>query len=72
MGRGERGNLLPFLSLDELNMDDNKYTNHYECPCGTSWDDNWSCSCNDRCPECDKEIQPTYSIDNETGERIDH
>ncbi len=26
--------------------------------CGASWTDEWSCACNDRCPECDAEIEP--------------
>jgi len=41
----------------------NRYTNHYR-HCGTAWSDNWSCMCNDRCPVCNKEIQPYESIDN--------
>ena len=23
-----------------------------------SWSDAWTCACNDRCPECDAEIEP--------------
>jgi hypothetical protein len=26
--------------------------------CGTSWTDAWSCACNDRCPQCDAEVEP--------------
>jgi hypothetical protein len=36
------------------------YRNTYE-HCGTSWDDEWSCMCNDRCPVCNAEIEPTHS-----------
>ena len=26
---------------------------HYHCSdCGEEWDDEWSCSCDDDCPEC--------------------
>jgi hypothetical protein len=40
------------------------YENHYVCSeCNSSWIDEWSCMCNDRCPECDSEIQPTSSTD---------
>lgn len=38
-----------------------KYLNHYECSCGEEWWDVWDCGCNDHCPKCDKEIQPSDS-----------
>lgn len=29
------------------------YLNHYHCgDCGTDWDDEWSCCCDDECPNC--------------------
>jgi predicted nucleic acid-binding Zn-ribbon protein len=29
------------------------YLNTYECSkCGHTWDDEWSCCCDDDCPEC--------------------
>ena len=29
------------------------FRNHYHCgDCGTDWEDEWSCSCDDECPEC--------------------
>ncbi|MDP3074740.1 hypothetical protein [Bradyrhizobium sp.] len=34
------------------------YRRHYTCPCGISWWDEWSCLCNDRCPKCNREIEP--------------
>jgi hypothetical protein len=35
------------------------YFNHYECSrCCTTWSDEWSCACNDRCPTCNAEIEP--------------
>jgi len=41
-----------------------RYRNHYKCSeCGTEWEDEWSCTCNDRCPECDAEIEPYKSED---------
>jgi hypothetical protein len=33
-----------------------KYYRHHECH--TSWTDEWSCACNDRCPQCNAEIEP--------------
>jgi hypothetical protein len=40
------------------------FENTYECSeCGTTWTDEWSCTCNDRCPECDVETEPSSSID---------
>ena len=29
------------------------YRNHYHCgDCGTDWEDEWSCCCDDECPNC--------------------
>ena len=38
-----------------------QYLNHYRCPCGTEWQDEWDCQCNDKCPMCNKEIEPHHS-----------
>jgi len=39
-----------------------RFLNHYKCPDdGTEWSDEWSCACNDRCPTCNKEIEPYES-----------
>lgn len=48
-----------------------RYLNQYRCPyCQTEWDDVWDCGCNDRCPDCNKEIEPYESalIDGESVE----
>jgi hypothetical protein len=38
------------------------YINHYCCPyCQLEWQDEWDCACNDRCPTCNKEIEPYES-----------
>lgn len=37
------------------------YRNTYECPCGTTWDDDWSCACDDECPACQTTISPSQS-----------
>ena len=38
------------------------YRNFFECPYdGTKWQDEWTCMCNDRCPECNAEIEPYES-----------
>lgn len=36
------------------------YTSYYECPiCGHKWQDEWSCACNEECPECGaSDIEP--------------
>jgi hypothetical protein len=35
------------------------FRNFYQCPYdGAKWHDEWPCMCNDRCPECDTEIEP--------------
>jgi hypothetical protein len=31
--------------------------------CDANWTDEWSCACNDRCPVCDKEIEPRDYVD---------
>lgn len=28
------------------------YRNMYVCECGTKWEDEWSCACDDECPIC--------------------
>lgn len=36
--------------------------NHYRCPNdGSEWQDAWSCTCNDKCPACNAEIEPYFS-----------
>jgi len=38
------------------------YANKYKCPDDdTEWTDVWSCQCNDKCPTCNKEIEPYES-----------
>lgn len=40
------------------------FGNFYDCSeCGNSWTDKWSCMCNDRCPACNVETEPSSSID---------
>jgi transcription initiation factor IIE alpha subunit len=40
------------------------FRNYYQCPDDrTVWQDEWSCTCNDRCPVCDKEVEPYHSED---------
>jgi hypothetical protein len=34
------------------------FLKYYECDeCGERWTDEWSCACNDRCPECRSETE---------------
>lgn len=48
---------------DENSEEDNKqYKNFYYCArCNITWDDIWSCMCDDRCPKCDKSTEPYHS-----------
>lgn len=39
------------------------FRNHYQCDCGEEWSDEWSAMCNDKCPECNSEIEPYESED---------
>ena len=35
-----------------------RYINHYHCEeCDVSWTDQWSCACDDECPECGHAIE---------------
>jgi hypothetical protein len=38
------------------------YETHYQ-HCDQIWADVWSCMCNDRCPKCNKEIEPSLSVE---------
>jgi rubrerythrin len=50
------------------------FLNKYTCPdCGESWEDQWSCGCDDECPHCGaRNISPVESIelDYDTGEPL--
>lgn len=46
-----------------------RFLNHYHCDaCDVEWSDEWSCASNDRCPTCDKEIEPHQSDDLDDAE----
>lgn len=54
-------NALTRWNLVELEQE---YVNSYRCPDdGTEWEDTWTATCNDRCPTCNKEIEPYASVD---------
>lgn len=42
------------------------FANHYDCPCGCTWTDEWDCMCDDDCPECGITCSPSDS--DEIGE----
>lgn len=46
------------------------FTNYY-LHCGQHWRDRWSAMCNDRCPQCNHEIEPYKSVD-EDGDTANH
>jgi hypothetical protein len=48
------------------------FVNYYRCPGNleyrkrhdpVEWTDEWDCTCNDKCPECNAEIEPYTSED---------
>ena len=54
------------LSRDQALRDlvEFQFRNYYYCAaCGCGWDDSWSSVCNDRCPQCDLEVEPLSSED---------
>lgn len=40
---------------------------HDDCPVQPRiwWEQEWSCACNDKCPACNREIEPYYYEDAE-------
>lgn len=40
-----------------------RFMNHYECPCGNAWQDNWSECCDDKCAACGRAVSPSKSDD---------
>ena len=54
--------LLTKVTIDKRDEDthENKFSMQYVCPDdGTRWTVEWSCACNDKCPTCNKEIEPS-------------
>jgi len=52
----------PCVGATPLENSTVRYLNQYRCPyCQTEWEDEWDCGCNDRCPDCNKEIEPYES-----------
>ena len=42
--------------------DEQWWTNHYTCArCGYSWIDEWTATCDDRCPKCHQSTSPHTS-----------
>jgi hypothetical protein len=37
------------------------FERQFECDCGEAWIDLHDCDCNDRCPACDLEIEPSVT-----------
>lgn len=37
------------------------FLNSYKCVCGTEWEDEWDCACDDRCPSCNTAMTPFHS-----------
>lgn len=40
-----------------------RFRNRYVCPCGEEWSDEWSVTCDDRCPRCSTSCSPVESED---------
>jgi len=48
-----------FLDEAVATAEEIRFINHYQCPDDrTEWTDRWNCACNDKCPTCNKEIEP--------------
>ena len=47
-----------------MSKEETGFINKYWCSeCNENWVDVWSCACNDKCPSCNKEIEPYESTD---------
>lgn len=47
------------IAMEAFEIEPSGYINHYECEeCHVSWDDEWSCMCDDDCPECGHSYTP--------------
>lgn len=44
------------------------FENHYQCSrCGETWQDEWTASCDDRCPRCGQSTSPFLSRDGQSS-----
>jgi len=47
------------------------FINYYECTeCKHQWEDKHECTCNDKCPKCNIEIEPYEFCDSEGGSHV--
>jgi hypothetical protein len=48
--------------MPESTLYNTYYLNHYECDrCRCTWEDEWDCMCDDRCPVCNWSVSPHQS-----------
>ena len=49
------------------------YLVSYECDCGACWQTQWSCACDDECPDCGVDVEALdYELDGtRTQEELD-
>ena len=50
---------LAFDTMFSMTTQTGWYHLYYNCDCGEVWEDEWDCLCNDKCPMCNKETQPS-------------
>lgn len=56
-----KAHLLALVSCEWVGV---MFTNQYHCAeCDVSWEDTWTCACDDKCPSCGKDIEATRSMD---------
>ena len=64
--RRTRADLMSLPGFSELSTDSsgnpNVWQNFYDCGCGCSWDDTWSCQVDDDCPRCEATTSPKESL----------
>lgn len=47
------------------------YTSQYHCSeCQNSWEDTWTCACNDRCGVCNTETEPESYVEYDADQNL--
>ena len=54
----EAGNTIDQFAFDQMCLPTGWFHMTYNCDCGEVWEDEWECACNDKCPLCNKEVEP--------------
>lgn len=68
LGLTDEGNTICPKCTTDSETEPHVFINYYKCSCGKEWESVWSCTCNSKCPKCNREIEPFRSEDMPTTE----